>query len=69
MRASVLLEDVVIGDRAVLDRCVVGPGAHIPRSARFTDALVCADDGGDAPLPPGTARVDGLLVRPIEVDR
>ena len=69
VRESVLLDDVVVGDRAVLDRCVVGPGARIPRSARFTDALVCADDGGDAPLPSGIARVDGLLVRPIGVDR
>jgi NDP-sugar pyrophosphorylase family protein len=67
--ASVLLDDVVVGDRAVLDRCVVGPGVHIPRSARFTDALVCTDDRGVEPLAPGVARVDGLLVRPIGADR
>jgi NDP-sugar pyrophosphorylase family protein len=59
--ASVLWDDVIVGERVLLDRCVVGDGARIPTGKAFANAAITAAPAGV--IPDGNVRIeDGLLV-------
>lgn len=60
---SVILPEAWIGPGARLSRTVVGPGAEIPAGFTLEEAMICADPGDGAALPPGVERRAGLLVR------
>lgn len=60
---TVVMPEAWIGPGSSLTRCIVGPGTEIPVGFEAADAIVTADPGSGAPLPPGTERLAGLLVR------
>jgi NDP-sugar pyrophosphorylase family protein len=64
---SVIMPEAWIGPGSDLRRAVVGPGTEVPAGTVLEDVLVCADPDPDAPVPAGTDRVGGLLVRPLAV--
>lgn len=60
---AVVLPEAWIGPGARLERVVVGPGAEIPAEFEARDVMLCTDPGDGRPLPPGTERIAGLLMR------
>jgi len=66
LRDSVIMPEAWVGPGSKLLRCIVGPGTEIPVGFEASHAIVVTDPDPQAPLPSGTARVDGLLVRRFE---
>jgi len=64
VRDTAIWDDVVVGARATLARCIVGDGVRIPAGARYERcAIVPARDR----VPAARERVEGgLLIAPIE---
>jgi len=59
---SVIMPEAWIGPGCRLKRTVVALGVEVPSGFEAENALVCADPGGEAELPPGVRREAGLLV-------
>jgi hypothetical protein len=52
-----------VGPGSALRRCIVGPGTEIPVGFVADNAMVATDPDPGAPVPSGTERIAGLLVR------
>jgi NDP-sugar pyrophosphorylase family protein len=60
---SVIMPEAWVGPGSCFKRTIVAPGTEVPAGFRSEDALVCSDTSSEAPLPPDTERLGGLLVR------
>jgi len=59
---SVLWDDVTVGERARLYRCVVADGVRVPAALAVAHAVITPD--GPEPLLPGECRQDGIRILP-----
>lgn len=62
---SVIWDDVDVGAGAVLERCVVTDGVHVPANGRFSDSALLTAPAGDIGRAGGYL-ADGLLVCAID---
>jgi mannose-1-phosphate guanylyltransferase len=66
VRDSVIMPEAWVGPDSTLHRCIVGPATEIPVGFEASHAIVVTDPDPEVPLPSGTLRVNGLLVRRFE---
>ncbi|HUP61784.1 MAG TPA: sugar phosphate nucleotidyltransferase [Thermoanaerobaculia bacterium] len=61
LRDTAVWEDCAIGERAVLERCIVAHGVEIAGAVELRDMLICRDDPA---IPPEFERREGLVIVP-----
>jgi ADP-glucose pyrophosphorylase len=51
MTDSILWDDVDVGARAVIERCILTDGVRIPEDATYRDSILLVRDGGITAVP------------------